>query len=97
MPKHILLHLVPKIIAYANSAVNVALVQRNWHLGKRISEEILKGDNRAEYGAEVIVRLAKELQLHGVLQGVPGDFPRSEWKIRHTAQLDALPCAPAGK
>lgn len=47
---------------YAYSAVNVALVQRNWLLGKRISEEILKGDNRAEYGAEVIVRLAKELK-----------------------------------
>lgn len=47
---------------YAYSSVNVALVQRNWLLGKRISEEILKGDNRAEYGAEVIVRLAKELK-----------------------------------
>lgn len=47
---------------YAYTAVNVALVQRNWLLGKRISEEILKGDNRAEYGAEVIVRLAKELK-----------------------------------
>ena len=47
---------------YAYSAVNTALVQRNWLLGKRISEEILKGDNRAEYGAEVIVRLAKELK-----------------------------------
>jgi hypothetical protein len=47
---------------YAYSAVNVALVQRNWLLGKRISEEILNGDNRAEYGAEVIVRLAKELK-----------------------------------
>lgn len=47
---------------YAYSAVNVALVQRNWLLGKRISEEILKGDNRAEYGATVIKRLAKELK-----------------------------------
>ena len=47
---------------YAYSAVNVALVQRNWLLGKRICEEIFKGDNRAEYGAEVIVKLAKELK-----------------------------------
>ena len=47
---------------YAYSAINVALVQRNWLLGKRISEEILKGDNRAEYGAEVIVKLAKDLK-----------------------------------
>lgn len=44
------------------SAVDVALVQRNRLLGKRISGEILKGDNRAEYGAVVIVRLAKELR-----------------------------------
>ena len=30
------------------------MIQRNWLLGKRISEEILQGDERAEYGAEVI-------------------------------------------
>ena len=29
-------------------AVNVAMIQRNWQLGKRISEEILRGDDRAE-------------------------------------------------
>ena len=46
---------------YSYSAVNEALVQRNWLLGKRIREEILKGEGRAEYGAEIIVRLAKEL------------------------------------
>ena len=43
----------------------MALVQRNWLLGKRISEEILKGDNRAEYGAEVIVRLAQLKAAYG--------------------------------
>ena len=42
-------------------AVNVAMIQRNWQLGKRISEEILRGDERAEYGAEVIGKLSKEL------------------------------------
>ena len=42
-------------------AVNVALIQGNWQLGKRISEEILRGDERAEYGAEVISKLSKEL------------------------------------
>lgn len=47
---------------YAYSAVNEALVQRNWLLGKRIREEILNGDNRAEYGAEVIVKLAEGLK-----------------------------------
>ena len=45
----------------AFAAVNVALVNRNWLLGKRISEEELKGEGRAEYGAEIIKNLAKNL------------------------------------
>ena len=51
---------------WAHRAVNVALVYRNWFLGKRIAEEELKGEDRAEYGAEVIKELSKELQnLYG--------------------------------
>ncbi len=46
---------------YAYQAVNVALVQRNWLLGKRIAEEILKGEDRAEYGNAIIQNLAKDL------------------------------------
>ena len=47
-------------------SVNVAMLQRNWHLGKRISEEILQGEDRAEYGSQVIVQLSKELtQIYG--------------------------------
>lgn len=42
-------------------SVNVALVQRNWLLGKRISIEVLGGEERAEYGAKVIHNLSKEL------------------------------------
>ena len=42
-------------------SINVAMVQRNWLLGKRISEEILLGENRAEYGREVIKKLSREL------------------------------------
>ena len=45
----------------AYRAVNVAMIQRNWQLGKRITEEILQGDERAEYGTEVISTLSKEL------------------------------------
>lgn len=45
----------------AYRSVNVALVQRNWLLGKRISEEDLKGADRAEYGKQVIQRLALQL------------------------------------
>jgi len=45
----------------AYQAVNTALVQRNWLIGYRISEEELQGEDRAEYGATVIERLAREL------------------------------------
>ena len=45
----------------AYQAVNTALVQRNWLIGYRIAEEELQGDGRAEYGANIIKKLAKEL------------------------------------
>lgn len=45
----------------AYRAVNTALVQRNWLIGYRIAEEEIKGADRAEYGAGVITKLAKEL------------------------------------
>lgn len=46
---------------YAYRAVNVAMIQRNWMLGKRIADEELKGESRAEYGKEVVVKLAEFL------------------------------------
>ena len=45
----------------AYQAVNVALVKRNWLLGRRIAEEELNGSNRAEYGLEIIKTLSREL------------------------------------
>lgn len=45
----------------AYKMVNMTLVERNWLIGKRIAEEELLGQNRAEYGANVIKKLAKEL------------------------------------
>ena len=47
--------------SFAYRAINVALVQRNWLLGKRIAEEELNSAGRAEYGKQVIVNLAKQL------------------------------------
>ncbi len=44
----------------AYRAVNAALVQRNWLLGKRIAEEELKGE-RAEYGRQAVKELAAQL------------------------------------
>ena len=45
----------------AYQAVNTSLVQRNWLIGYRIAEEELQGEDRAEYGASIIKKLAKEL------------------------------------
>jgi predicted nuclease of restriction endonuclease-like (RecB) superfamily len=42
-------------------AVNFVLTQRNWLIGYRIAEEELEGENRAEYGANIINKLSKEL------------------------------------
>ena len=48
-------------IAY--KAVNSVLLQRNWLIGYRIAEEELQGADRAEYGAKIIAKLAKELTV----------------------------------
>ncbi len=51
---------------YAYRSVNIAMLQRNWYLGKRISEEILNGEDRAEYSAETIITLSKQLtEIYG--------------------------------
>ena len=43
------------------STVNSALVLMNWHIGKRISDEVLK-NKRAEYGKEILPTLSAKLQ-----------------------------------
>ena len=45
----------------AYQAVNILLVQKNWLIGYRIAEEELGGDERSEYGLEVIKKISKEL------------------------------------
>lgn len=45
----------------AYRAVNIALLQRNWLLGKRIAEEELSGKRQEDYGLEVIKKLSKQL------------------------------------
>ena len=45
----------------AYKAVNISLVQRNWLIGYRISEEEFRGEARSEYGASVIKKLSKSL------------------------------------
>ncbi len=43
------------------TTVNAALTLLYWRIGKRINEEILKG-GRAEYGKEIVVSLARQLE-----------------------------------
>ena len=47
---------------YAYQSVNIALVERNWFIGYRIAEEELKGENRANYGTDILKKLSKELK-----------------------------------
>ena len=42
------------------STVNSALVLMNWHIGKRINDEVLK-NKRAEYGNEIVSTLSRQL------------------------------------
>ncbi|MGX8851124.1 PDDEXK nuclease domain-containing protein [Amedibacillus sp. YH-ame10] len=49
--------------SYAYATVNASLIKRNWLMGKRIFEECMLGEDRAEYGASVIKKLSKMLTL----------------------------------
>jgi predicted nuclease of restriction endonuclease-like (RecB) superfamily len=46
----------------AYTAVNSAMVEAYWHIGKRIVEEEQYGKDRAEYGKEILKNLSIELQ-----------------------------------
>ena len=45
----------------AYSAVNTAMVEAYWQIGKRIVEEEQQGKERAEYGKEILKTLSSEL------------------------------------
>lgn len=51
---------------FAYKAVNVAIIHRNWLLGKRIAEEELSKDNSDNYGKQIVKNLSKQLtDLYG--------------------------------
>ena len=52
--------LIEQTRARVASTVNSALVLMNWHIGKRISDEVLK-NKRAEYGKEILQTLSAKL------------------------------------
>lgn len=45
----------------AYSAINSAMVEAYWNIGKRIVEEEQNGADRAEYGKQIIETISKEL------------------------------------
>ena len=45
----------------AHQSVNTILVQTYWHIGQHIVEFEQKGNERAEYGAQLFERLSKDL------------------------------------
>ncbi|RLT40669.1 MAG: DUF1016 family protein [Chloroflexi bacterium] len=66
------------------ATVNAGLTLLYWRVGKRINEEILKG-GRAEYGKEIVVSLARQLEV---------DYGRgfSEKSLRHMLRFaEAFP------
>lgn len=62
----------------AYTAVNSALVEAYWNIGKRIVKEEQKGSERAEYGKEIIKNLSIELSN----EFGRGFSKRTLWEIR---------------
>lgn len=53
--------IIEKAQRKAYQAVDTLLVQRNWLIGYRIAQEELAGEDRAEYGVQIIKKLSNEL------------------------------------
>ena len=51
-----------ELAAQASKAVNVSLTFRNWLIGRHIAEYELRGQDRAQYGEQLLTELARELQ-----------------------------------
>jgi hypothetical protein len=54
-------NLLSKLVNKAYTAVNSAMVEAYWLIGKRIVEEEQKGKGRAAYGKEVVKTISAEL------------------------------------
>ncbi|MDR2854473.1 MAG: DUF1016 N-terminal domain-containing protein [Prevotellaceae bacterium] len=78
---------IKNIIAIARrkaySAVNAAMVEAYWLIGKRIVEEEQQGATRAEYGKEIIKNLSQELTK----EFGKGFSERSVWQYRQFYQM----------
>ncbi len=56
----------------AYRSVNTILSQRNWLIGYRIAVEELAGEERAEYGVEIIKNLSRYLTQKGMERDMTG-------------------------
>jgi len=78
---------IKQIIASARNkaytAVNFAMVEAYWHIGKRIVEEEQQGKERAAYGEEIIKTLSIELTK----EFGKGFSERSIWQYRQFYQM----------
>jgi predicted nuclease of restriction endonuclease-like (RecB) superfamily len=61
--KHEIGELLSKGRAQAGRAINTILVQTYWHIRRHIVEFEQSGKEKAEYGAELLNRLSKDLTL----------------------------------
>ena len=74
-------------VGRAASAVNQALVLRNWAIGAYIVEFEQNGEDRAEYGERLLRRLSSDLGACGIKGVSPDMLERMRLFSRHYPQL----------
>jgi len=101
---HDLRHLIEETRSSVATTVNASLTMLYWRVGKRINEEILKGD-RAEYGEKIVHALSAQLQqeygqgftrrnLFNMIRFCTGFSSRGNClRTAYTIKLDAFPDA----
>lgn len=55
-----------RLLGQATKAVNIALTLRNWMIGYYICEYEQGGEDRAEYGENLLWKLSESLRQHGL-------------------------------
>ena len=81
-------------VGRAASAVNQALVLRNWAIGAYVVEFEQNGEDRAEYGGSLLRRLSYDLGAGGIKGVSPDMLERMRLFSRHYPQLAEIISAP---
>lgn len=80
----------------AYAAVNFAMIEAYWEIGRRIVEEEQQGKDRAEYGAALIKELSKQLttefgkDLLLPISGILGSFISPSPTFKNATQCVAF-------